>query len=438
MKSKVHPFINLLNALSLCALLFCILGLLFPMQPVSVAAKPSTEVSREQPLFSFPSQQLDTIRIIQGQNSFCLVNHGSSFVMEGMETVPLSSEKINTLLNLLEAFPAASQTATDSTPFRRIDLSFTNAKDQTLFLYKEENKILLNWQNCVYRFSPEMIEALLWSAEDFVDLTILPKLQFGEGKLSLSGVLHEETLELSFYTEENHSLHAEMTFPQSAEIDGETMQSWIHSLSDLCANEIVVVDPKIQDLDFFGLSVPFCTVDGQISGETFQLSTSLVQPDGSVYLISNQQPLIYAIDINQLPLLSVCLETLLEESLFTPDYQDTTALSVSFSQNQYRFTKWNGQVLCRGQPINEQDFYDFFRLSTALIPQKTALLLPENMESILTLTFSYTNPEKSKDFICFYPYNDKSVLVSVNGSTDYLIDVQLVEEICISCMELLK
>ena len=438
MRSKIHPFTTLLNAVSLCALLICILVLLFPMQPVTVSANPSSEVPKApQQLFSFSSEQLDTIRISQGQDSFCLVNHGSSFVMEDMETLPLSSENINALLDLLEAFPAGPHAVTDASPFRRIDLSFTSAEAQTLLLYKEENQILLNWQDHYYRFSPEIIEALLWSAEDFADPTILPKLQLGEGKLRLSGALQQQPLELSFYMEEN-SFFIQMTSPQPMEIEGEAVKSSIQSLSGLCAAEVVVVGPDAQDLDFFELSVPFCTIEGQIGGEILQLSASPVQPDGSVYLISSRQPLLYAIDKNQLPLLSVCLETLLEESLFTPNYKDTTTLTIFSSQEQYRFTKWDGQVLCGGLQINERDFYDFFRLSTTLIPKEAALLLPDNTEALLTLTFSYTNPEKSKDLISFYPYDEESVLLSINGFTDFLIDTELVDEIFISCAELLE
>lgn len=354
-----------------------------------------------------------------------------------METLPLSSGNINALLDLLEAFPAGPYTVTDASPFRRIDLSFTSAEAQTLLLYKENNQILLNWQDHYYCFSPEMIEALLWSAEDFADPTILPKLQLGEGKLRLSGALHPDPLELSFCMEEN-SLFVEMTSPQPAEIEGKAMKSSIQSLSGLCAVEVVVIGPDAQDLDFFGLSIPFCTIEGQIGGEPIQLSASPVQPDGSVYLISSRHPLLYSIDKNQLPLLSVCLETLLKESLFTPNYEDTTTLTICSSQEQYRFTKWDDQVLCGGLQVNERNFYDFFRLSTTLIPKEAALLLPENTETLLTLTFSYTNPEKSKDLISFYPYDEESVLLSINGFTDFLIDATLVEKICISCTELLE
>lgn len=436
MKPEVHPFTSLLNAVSFCALLICMLALLFPMQPAAVSTQPSAEVPRaSQQLFSFSPEQLDTIRIVQGQDSFCLVNHGSSFVMEGMESVPLCLNKIDLLLDLLEAFPAGPSAEGKTEPFRRIELSFTSAASQTLFLYKEENQILLRWQNRCCLFSPEEIEALLWSAEDFADPQILPELQIDHGSLRLNGVLHEEPLELSFYMEDSFS--AQMTSPHFIELDGETAASLIQSLSGLRAEEVVVLNPSGNDLDFFGLSQPFCTLEGQISTVFFHLSASSVQPDGTVYLLSSQHPLIYAVDIEQLPLLSVCSETLLDDSLFTPDYEDTTTVTFSFPQEQYLFTKWAGQVLCKGKQIDEPDFYDLFRLSTSLIPREAALLPVQNTDPLMTLSFSYTNPEKDKDWIVFYPYKEELVLLSVNGSADFLIDAALIEEIRNYCTELL-
>lgn len=122
----------------------------------------------------------------------------------------------------------------------------------------------------------------------------------------------------------------------------------------------------------------------------------------------------------------------MEENLFSADYGDSTAFTLSAKNVQYHFTKWAGQVLCKGRSIDENNFYELYRLATTLIPTEAALYTPRG-EPLLQLTIAYTNPTKAKDFIMFYPYDEYSLLLSLNGDCRFLLGKEQAEEILSLC-----
>lgn len=419
----------LLCGLSLCSLLFCVVLLLLPLQPVGTAAAVQNAMPSEKFLFSLPMQELDRILFRKKNKEFCLINLGDRFALEGYEELSLNTDK---LTSLLERFPLSS-----------IKKNILSSPDIEIEIISTQDKMTLSMQNCgqgvilsdgtqSYLYSVDALEPLLTDAEDLIDTAITSIELPQRAALKLSGALHSTALSLSYYIEEQE-YH---TFCGEEEISPDLLLPLFHSLCHLTAEQVELLSPSAEDLEATGFDPSFLIVDAQLAGETFSLLFSPPQENGSVYFIKEGTPLLFSASAEQLPILSATQETLLEKSLFRGNYKDTTAVTLSSENFSYRFTKWDSQVLCQGKPVDEKEFYDFYRLCTTLIPKQALLSEPESSKLLLKLNCSYTNPQKNSDCIEFYSYNENLCILSINREQKFLLEQNLVEEILSACQDL--
>ena len=417
-----------LCGLSLCSLLFCVVLLLLPLQPVGATAAAQNAMPSEELLFSLPIQELDRILFRKKNQEFCLINLGDRFALEGYEELSLNTDKLTALL---EHFPLSSiKKNIPSSPDIEIEIISTQDK-LTLSLQDCEQGIILSDGAQSYLYPAGSLEPLLTDAEDLIDTTISSIELPPRAALKLSGALHHNTLSLSYYIEEQE-YHA---FCDEEEISPDLMLPLFHSLCCLTAEQVELLSPSAEDLEAVGFDSPFLIVDAQLAGEDFSLLFSPPQEDGSVYFIKEGTPLLFSASADQLPILSATQETLLEESLFRSHYKNTTAVALSSENFSCRFTKWDGQVLCQGKSVGEKEFYDFYRLCTTLIPKQALLSEPKSTKLLLKLDFSYTNPQQSSDCIEFYSYNEEFCMLSINGQRKFLLEQSIVEEILSACQD---
>ncbi len=426
-----------LTSLSLCALLFCAILLLLPAQSASLASS-STQAEKESVLFSYAAEQLDTITFTHPNQSFTLVNLGTHFALENFPSIPLETNQIQSLLSLLEHFPGGEPTSFSLDAPCRIEITPVNEASQVILVQQKGDLCLISHGSACYQLPLDQTKPLFWSVEDYVDTTIAsisPKNR--TGFLWISGELHPEPLQISFCMEEN-TLQANMISPSTEKIQSEKMEPILNSLFCLIAEKTTVLFPSDMQIQSAGLFDPFCTVQLDFGEDSFTLSCSKAEKDGSIFLMKDELPVIYQIDLASAPWYSACLESLTSVSLFLPQYEDTTCLIVSTPENQYRFTKWDGQVLCGNKKVDENEFFQLFQLLSTLTPTEAALFPSENRNPILSLSFSYTNPAKNKDTIQFFPYDKNRVYLSMNGETKFLTAYSYVESIVNQCDELLK
>lgn len=405
----MKDFPSVLCAASLSSFLLCLLCLLLPLQYSHNTYVSQEIVSHPSVLFSLSPQQLSRIHFQSNNESFTLVNLGNHFVLEGYETLSLRSNLITELTALLEQFPLSSYIVEES---NSSDLQITiesTSDNVVLSISKSSDNLLLTTETQTFLYTENQLEPLLACAEDFIDLNILSLNTSSTDFLRLSGTLHEEALEISF--------------------DEEYSQTLQDSLQHLQAREVICLSPSPEDFDFFGLDEPFCSLEIHSNCEQHALHCSAPQSDGTIYLWKEDQPVIYSTDITSLPFLTVTKEVLSEESLFSTDYDDTTKLYVESADTAFTFTKWDGQVLCKGKPVDEENFHRLHQFCTTLIPQQALLLPPKEEALLLQLCFSYTNPEKVNDTISFYSYNDEFCSLSINGEKMFLVKHSLPENI---------
>jgi len=368
-------------------------------------------------------EQIDKISF----EDYTLLNTGSQLVLEDLEELPLQASCTKALLTLLEHCEGKSLPSPNSKAIRELTLFLVDGQKKPLSLYNEESGFSLSDGKKTIALSREQADILLRQTEDYAEPNILSLSLPKEGHFLISGRLHKEALQFSYNTEDGERI-ALLTAPETADISEEELSPILSSLSDLRANQVCVIAPDPVDLQAYGLSVPFCIFHGDLYGESFTLSVSQPDETGHVYLMKEGTPLIYQARVTQLPWLTACKESLTEKNIFSANYEDSTAFSISAPNFQYRFTKWQGQVLCQGKSIYEPDFYQLYRLATTLIPSQAALPSPQGT-ILLSVEISYTNPVKGSDCILFYDYDEENVLLSLNGDKRFLMEKEQVEEI---------
>ena len=422
---------SLLCSLSLCGLLLAGIFLLLPFQPVSEASQPLS-VSKEQPLLQFTPEQLDQIMISSPDGEFRFINHGDRFLLEEMENIPLAKNSLDALLLLFENFPVGlSAELPETAPDRTITITPVSGKSLRLELYPDKNNVIVSNGTEAQKIPSEQLSPLFQPAEQYVPKIILQTEPSSEGTLTISGSCHELPLSISYYyiDKKKDECYAGLAEPFSEEIPDDQINEILSSLSDFQADSVAKLFPDAQDLEEYGLSSPFLQLHGDFQGESFTLRFSRPSTDGEIFLLKDELPVIYSLRESDIPWLSLCPESLMEEEIFSVDYDDCTTMLFSTVEKTARFTKWDGVVLYGGQQIEEENFAEFFDLSTELIPCGIALREQTEDIPLLSLKFSYTNPEQAADSLIFYSYDEDRLRVSVNGNSRYLCEKEKLQKI---------
>ncbi len=420
---------SLLCAISLCALLLCALVLVFPFQDGN---DPSSEAaaSLKQPLIRCAAADLDQISWRSGEDNFLLVNQGSHFLLNNTTDIPLRQEAVAQLLQLFENFPSGEGS---TPPQRPADLELkllpTRGKEQSFQLWTMEKGVCISNGSRAQLLPPDKVLPLFQGAAAYADLALTGNLPTS-ATLELQGALHSIPLSLSYYIEEN-KCYGGLISPTNAPIPQDQLSPLLASLQQLSADQARSLYPELQDLGEL-----FCTLTLASEQENYVLHASHPDTEGNVLLIKEGLPVLYTIHQSKLPWLSTSTETLTEQELFQADYEDCIAFTLQTPEERIRFTKWDGLVLQGGRPVDEGDFRRFFRETMSLIPSAAALRSPAEGSALLTISLSYTNPEKATDRILFLPYTEDELLLSINGESRFLVPADTFHRILDHCQQL--
>ncbi len=431
---------SLLCSLSLCGLLFCCILLLLPLQSSSTASQPLSE-PRAATLCQFPAEQLDRVEIFSSSDNFCFINYGNCFLLEGMENIPLQENALSDFLKILEDFPTGKPSEPpESPPILKIDITPVSEETIHLDFFDDESNIFVSNRESTQIISSEKLSPLFQPVEKYIQKTIFHTTPSNEGSFTISGDCHKQPVLISYYYvgKNQNQIFAQLTGSYSQEIPKDKMTEIMNSLCNLQAESVLKFDPTEQDLQKYGLNTPFLEIHADFQGEHLNLCCSRPSKDGEIFLLKNNIPIIYMIKEENVPWLSLCPESITEKEVFSIDYIDCTTMILSTPDQKYRFTKWDGNVLCGSRQIKEELFSDFFELSTQIIPSGIALREQSDETPLLTLHFSYTNPEKPADILSFYPYDNKRLRLSINNDSRYLCEKEKAVDIIRHCEALFR
>ncbi len=449
-----NQFVPLVTSIAVVALLCCCVVLLLSMMPYPAdpAAKKEEQEAPPSPvLFSLSPSELDTIELCQGEESFRFVNMGDHLVLEDEEEIPLLPDAEKELLSLLKNFTIEKKLSAFSenslsdygldAPFAKIVITPVQLEPITLLLGNTvgDSEQYLTDLNFVYRVSSKAVAPLLRSKTDFADRAVTPQkpkeLQYGV--LRLSGKRYPVPLTIRMSLSEKGDSYHLMT-PHEEPLREESCRPLIDSLFDLTADAAVSLSPTPAELHSVGMEEPYCMAECELDGERFLLLCSAPQEDGTVFLMNEAIPILFRTDSKPLEWLFTD-DAILTSSLLLPvEYEETAKVVISSPSETFHFTKWDGQVLCNGKPIDQEHFHTFYTQSLAISPKKRAISPPASSHPLLTITISYNNPERKSDTLALLPGPDGFVFLSYNGTIDFLADGAIPSVLLKNCHSLLE
>ena len=90
------------------------------------------------------------------------------------------------------------------------------------------------------------------------------------------------------------------------------------------------------------------------------------------------------------------------------------------------------KVSCNGQQVDTELFEDLYQTVTAIPPEKISSQT-SSLKTVLTMTISYLEGQRTDDVIELIPTGDGSVLISINGESRYTASQDLVYQILGNC-----
>ncbi len=429
---------TLLSALSLFALLVCGLILLFPWRSNLKNDYDAASLSGQN-LFRISAAELDQIRYEYPDKKFSLINHGNVFLLKNNndETLALDKKVLSKLLVFLENFPAGPIVEDiKESPDLKIKLLPTAGEEIDLSIWQKNDCIYIGNGKTTEQFSHEQVDILLQKPSAYVDCRLTDSL-YSSATLTVQHEFYPEILSLSYYIEKNN-VYGSLISPIVAAIDEEQLSSIVSSLHALSADKAVVLYPTEEDLKTYGLAEPFCSLNLISEEENTAFHISRLSSDETVFLMKDGTPTIFQLSSKKLPWLFMSLETLTEKNIFRSNYDDCTTFSIQTEHDKYRFTKWDGLVLFGNREIDETDFKNLFKKASTLIPSSLNFYPVKEKSALLTLTFSYTNPEKNSDIIRFFAYNEDKLSLSINNESRFLVKKELAEDILTYCQRIIE
>ena len=395
--------------------------------------KKAENISENEELFSFTAEEIDKISMTYNEEKFTLINLGNKFVIENAEEIELDESKIQKLLKLLNNFEVKKSENSEISEknILKIEIFTTNTEIKILEIEVSEKNSKIRCENKIFEKSSEEIKPFLLKVENYAKNFVTEKINNSEElKFTIKNKEIKNPLNISYFGIRDCYL----TSPKKTRINENSSKKIINSIFGLEAEEVVKISPTEEEIKKHKLSEEFCILECENGEKNFSLKISEILPDGNIYLMNSEKRAIYKINSKDLEFLWISEETLCEENIFEKNYSDTTKLVIENGENKYIFTKWKGEVLCNGKPIPEETFRNLYNEATKIIPTKTALIKRDNKnKSLLRITFSYTNPEKKKDFAEFFEFDNNNMYLKLNENEKFLISKTVCEKIIEIC-----
>ena len=426
-------------------------------------------------LLSLSSEDINTITIENPIDTFTLVNEGDQFVVEGFEEVAVSSLNINNLtasiadltadreiLSLSEESEAEtigdsaqklSQYGLDQ-PQYILKIVTTEGKEEILTFGDDaldNNSIYVQYRDQVYLMDNAIADILEKDRYSFLDNQITDiEPEYEQATITLSGTVRPSpiTLEIKTIQEEKSESEDEgvvsssekeytLTTPLEQTITEASASQMTDGLFSLYANSVEAVSPTEDELASYGLDQPYSVVTVWLDGvEEFTLKSSAPNQNNYVYLMKEDSPLVYLVSASRLSWLKVQTEQL-TQSVYTPvEVTELSGFSVTSEDAFYDFVVEHSgdetKVSCNGQQVDTELFEDLYQTVTAIPPEKISSQT-SSLKTVLTMTISYLEGQRTDDVIELIPTGDGSVLISINGESRYTASQDLVYQILGNC-----
>lgn len=261
----------------------------------------------------------------------------------------------------------------------------------------------LEGERPIYLVPAYSLDNYLLSVAAYLNRTITPG-SAGEGfyKAILGGTVREE---LGQVVVAGGGDEYRMTAPVNRDLEETMGYALLSSLLGLSADSVAAVDPTLEQLASLGLDNPYATVEMSGGWGEFYLSATAPDVGGTVYIYREGVPLLYAVQAQQLPWLSLQYIDLMDPFAYTPDIDRLDYVEVAEGDALYRFDLTHGEegglaVSLGSTPLDPDNFRRFY---VTLISAHLAEHAPEEpapQAPALAFVYRYQDGEEHRVEFC--------------------------------------
>lgn len=219
------------------------------------------------------------------------------------------------------------------------------------------------------------------------------------------------------------------------------------SLLGITASDVAGYNLSDEEIASYGFDEPYMTVEfDMISGdgeEPRHILLKLVEIDNaSFYATVEGSGAVYV--IGREPFIDIMFEKLPLRWFLTPLLMDLKSVAVESTGNSYRFDIDNADVknpvvTYNGETLDVGLFRSFFRLITSAANDGVWLGKLEQPDTgeILTITYEYSDAQKTPDTMTLYPGAVRRANVFVNGAGEFAMKDLFAERVMEGCANLI-
>lgn len=302
----------------------------------------------------------------------------------------------------------------------------------------------------LYLTDNSLAASFLYGKLDLVSLTVtdLSEKGYQPDAVILSGSARPQAIHLQSLASRgegaslyyNSSAAYEMTAPQTAAVDSGAAWS-LSALTAVTADSAAMVHPSAEDLAGFGLDDPYSQVEFTVGGERVTLLLSLLS-DGTCFLYRPDLPVVFKISADQAPWAYWQAEDLLSKTVFSPDMDGLSAVTLTAPGRTYAFTFSEAEeqrtVSLNGNELKMSDFRPLYREMTGVSRNMAAdEPMEEGAELVLSIRYQFTDPQLPDGQVSFYKGPARRLYVSTDGTSRHLVLSSFADGLIQSCEALL-
>ena len=457
MSKKVKSLIAILVVVVVLGGVLALLTFWKPAEGESSSGSDSTSSSNSTAvsLYSHDSDEIQSVKIENTEDSFTMEKDGDGFTIPELEGLPADNSRFTYLANAASTLVASRIVEEDDAnkaeygldkPVSKVEIQYTDNSSVSLQVGNEApgsagSYVLFDGK--IYLVSTSNVSYFLKTKYSFLTTAIVDTLvDASSGALSvepttltLGGSNNTPELVIKKYasTESSNSLTTYgVTAPKQRDADSDKVSSLFTDLSGLTADSAVVIHPTQEQLVEYGLADPYLTVelaykDADSKRYDVAFRCSAVNADGIAYLMKDGVDVIYQIS------------TQTTKSWYNYTYKDVVSvmnvlpyindvssveLVLDGQTHVFEFTGEDDElvVTCDGKTLDTDIFRKLYQLFLSI---KNNEYLDEpvdasSLTSLGSLTYNYKNGARPSDRLDFYEHSARQFYLAYNGDIEFL------------------
>lgn len=420
----------------------------------------STTVS----LVSMSSEELSSIQVKRGDDGFTLRMADGQAVIDGLEGLPLDSEKVNSVISqatamtakeMIEENPAnlgtygldkpsytVTVTKTDGTSFT-FNFGLESAASYGTYVKLDEGKE-------VYLVYTSELSGFAYNPKDFISTKIVPDITDSADfkSITFSGADYKEPLTIEAYSfdEDEDPTYSYFTYgitsPSLKPVDTELILGYVDKIIATASTDVLVGNYTDEQLKEYGLDQPAANIVvtfGEQYEEDTVFSFKLSFKDNTVYAICNDVPIIYT--LSKADWMTLQYQDLVHSLFVLPTVYDVSKVTVNTNGKTYAFDvsgENSENITYNGTSIERTPFTKFYQLLIGACHDGNYVpdAKPEG-DPLLTITFDYRNGSDS-DTLQFYTASTRRLYVALNGKIEFTMMSSYLEKVQAACEQVIN